>query len=123
LSVVEDIVTYLQTSGIGTKNTDIFGYSMPETPNNCIVVYPTGGYPRDKAGFIEYPTIMIHVRNELASTAESKINAILEALHRVVNTTMNGTRYLSVYARDEGVSLGKDDQQRSTWSVNFEITV
>ena len=122
MSVVYDVLSALQSAGVGTLSSDLFGFSMPETPNNCIVVFPSGGYPRDKAGFLQYPSVMIHVRNTSSTTAEIKANSVISALHRIANTTINGTRYQSIYSVNEAVSLGKDDQQRETLSINFEIT-
>jgi len=122
MSVINDIAIYLQANGIGTIGTDIFLGYQPESPNNSITLYETGGYALDLAGFLRYPTLQIMVRNTSYSAARTKIDSIIALMHRTVNTTINSTRYCSIYTTSDATSLGKDDQNRSLLSVNFELT-
>lgn len=121
MSVGSDIAVYLQTAGIGTIATDMFVGHMPDSPNNVITIYESGGYPLDLAGFLRYPTLQVIVRNESYATARTKIDQIISTLHRTTNTTINGTKYCSIYSTGDAASIGKDDQNRSQLSVNFEM--
>ena len=121
MSVAVDISGYIQSAGIATLGTDMFIGYQPETPYNTVTLYETGGYPLDKAGFLQYPTLQVIVRNESYGAARSKIDSIINLLHRTTNTTINSTKYCSIYTTGDATSLGKDDQNRSRLSVNFEL--
>ncbi len=45
--VMEEIVTFLASEGLGTAGTDLFFGKMPATPAACGVVYETGGIAPD----------------------------------------------------------------------------
>jgi len=45
--LLEDIGGYLEQNGIGVLGTDIFLGQLPPSPDNVVVLYPTGGFAQD----------------------------------------------------------------------------
>jgi len=98
-----DFAELLQEASIGTIYTDIFPDSrMPDIPNKCITVNESGGSPTEPYCNLEYPTVIILVREVSTSALMSICKDIRNALlkndsgERRHDFTKNSTRYLLV---------------------------
>ena len=124
--MADDIATKLQTSSIGTIGTDIFIGHMPDAPDNCIALMQNGGDPPEVVGGItsqiEYPRLIVRVRNTSYSAGMSKANSILKALHTVGDTNLSSHRYLFIRAIGSINQLGRDHENRSLFSIDFAVT-
>lgn len=129
-SPTKDIADILIDSSVGLATaigTDVFINEEPTKPDDCIIIFLTGGTGPDpcldEAGADIYnPSVMIHIRggvNKYVDT-ESKARNILEALHRKV-ITINGNRYLSIFANGDVLNIGRDLNKRPKFSVNFRL--
>ena len=49
------------------------------------------------------------------------MDRIYDLLDGLANTTMSGTRYLEFVAVQAPFQLGRDDNQRHMWSLNFNV--
>jgi len=109
MSITAEIKTLLAgTSGL-------YVGSMPATPDNCVVIYPSGGYPRSLSGtYLEEPTVMIKVRNLSYTAGETVCEVVKTALHG--NST---TKALMVEQQGDINDLGRDANNRSEFSINF----
>lgn len=101
---------------------DLFINERPSTPDECVTIYDSGGFdsqPND----LERPTVQIVVRGTKNGfqTAYALAKAIRNELHEYVNTTVNSTRYIQIMAQGAILSIGKDDNGRPLFSMNFRI--
>lgn len=88
---------------------------MPTTPNNVVCFYHTGGYARSSSGtHVEEPTFQIRVRNTSYETGYKLCNTIKDLLH------CKSTGGI-IYCEQMGdiLDLGKDENERSEFSMNF----
>lgn len=103
---------------------DIYISSKPDTPDNLICLYRTGGFPvvnMLSGDTIRYPTFQVLVRDVSYSNAYERAEAIISKLNGVVNTTINGNDYISISLYNDIFSLGRDDNDRAELSVNFRV--
>lgn len=108
-------------SGMGTVGTDIFIGREPTTPNNCITVYDTGGYPSDVAAVYQRPTIQVRVRNASYTAGYAVINAIKDTLHGSYTNEEGGAKYTGIWASNDILFLMYDESQRAVFTCNFTI--
>jgi len=64
MALLEEVVAYLATEGLGTFGTDIFIGYEPVSPMNTITLYPTGGPKIGAEVDRDTPTMQVRVRNE-----------------------------------------------------------
>lgn len=108
----------------GTLGTNIFVDTKPATPDNLISVFGYAGRaPRqthscDGEGL---PGVQVWVRNTSAATGRSTIENIFNELDGLTNVTINGTYYLGIFANQHPEPMGKDENGRSEFSVNFSV--
>lgn len=116
-----DIKDVLEESGIGlalTFGTDLFIAVSPSEPDNIVCIYDTGGPAPEEHGQ-ETPAIQVKVRNLDYLTGFGMARDIKYYLHNRTAFTQNSTKYIQVRARSDILYLGRDDQNRYEWSVNF----
>ena len=119
MSLTADIKTLL--TGI---NTNIYRNDRPDTPDNLIVIYNTGGQPAlhsvgVKSPSLEKPTFQVLVRNTSHDTTETQVEAVKDALDGLTKTTINGTLYEVIFLEGDIIHLGKDDRERTQFTINF----
>lgn len=98
--------------------------SKPDTPDNLICLYRTGGFPvinMLSGDTIRNPTFQVLVRDVSYDNAYNRAEDIIDNLNGVVNTTVNGNNYISISLLNDIFSLGRDDNDRTELSINFRI--
>jgi hypothetical protein len=98
--------------------------SMPSTPDNVVAIYNSGGYTRDLSGtMVEEPTFMIKVRNTSYATGEALCNTIKDLLHgqnaKVIGSGTTARTFLLIEQQGDINDLGRDENNRTEWSLNF----
>lgn len=122
MGLIADVKTLL--SSIDTTN--CYLGDMPDSPDDVLCIYETGGYPAElnlNGDAIDRPTFMIKVRNTTHAGGITKCELIKAALSSVSNTTINGHFYLSIRQQSDILSLGKDARNRSEFSINFKAEI
>lgn len=106
-----------------TFGTDLFVSEMPDTPDECVCVYDTGGYPPEANFNYERPTVQVRVRGSKGAyvAAHSLTQDVRDTLHALTNQTVNGARYIGIWCESDVLSLGYDNNHRPMLSVNFRI--
>lgn len=121
----EDIKDYLVgiSSLALTSGTDLFIHLLPDTPNNCVCVYDTGGFDSEAAMTYQRPTVQIKVRGEKGTydSTHEQAQGIRDELHTLHNETINSTRYIQVLQQGDIIDLGDDEKNRPVISMNFAI--
>lgn len=121
--LLDDIATYLEAKGIVTVGTDLFKGELPEIPDNCVALFEYAGQPPEIPTAIDYPGLQVRVRDKSYSAARAKTDAIYKLLHTLANTTLSGTRYLSIFAvQSSPVPLGRDSSNRIDLVQNYIVT-
>jgi hypothetical protein len=122
-STVLDIANILTSSAIdiGEIGVTLFLGQEPTTPDNVFTLYSTGGFAPDAKYSYDRPTMMVRVRDFDYETGFALAKSIKDALHGLNNITEGGTRYIGIWAMNDVNSLGKDDNNRFIFTVNFRI--
>lgn len=108
------LLTDVQALMTGVSNISIG--SMPDTPDNSVCLYLTGGYARSLSGtMVEEPTFQVRVRNTSYETGESLCCTIKDLLHGKNNTG----KFLMIEQQSDVMELGRDTSERSEWTINF----
>ena len=122
--LLEDIGQYLQSNAVGIVGTDIFYGYLPNSPDDCIVLFEYAGEPSEYAhdgSSVEKPGLQVRVRNVSYSSGRSKIDQIKNVLNLITNRVVGETFYLSIIANQSPIGLGRDTQGRSEFVINFSI--
>jgi hypothetical protein len=108
----------------GTIGTDIFVDYKPADPDNVVCVFGYAGqtprHTHDSEGEGR-PGIQIWVRNKSAAAGRDLIEKIFTDLDGLANITINGMYYLGIFANQHPELMGKDENGRSEFSVNFSV--
>ncbi|MHA1809369.1 MAG: minor capsid protein [Candidatus Heimdallarchaeaceae archaeon] len=116
----QDFKDILVDASIGTFGTDIFIGKEPDSPNACVTLYDTGGFPPQVNNKLDYPTVQVRIRGEVRGyqNAYAKAENIKDALHAQGNITQGSTKY-SIWCMSDILFIGYDDKDRPLFTVNF----
>lgn len=124
MSAASDIAGRLASYGFGTAGTNLFVNTKPATPDNMVAVFdysgPAADYTHDTSGN-DHPSVQVWVRNTNAGTARATIDRIYNHLDGIRNTTIT-TFYAGIFANQTPELMGKDENNRTEWAVNFTTT-
>jgi hypothetical protein len=85
-----------------------------------ICVIQTGGFAQEERWTLNHPTFQVLVRSGDSSTGlEAKCDAVITALNKF-DGTLSGTRYVDIQKMGDAHYLGRDEQRRPLYSLNFE---
>lgn len=130
--LVAEVATYLASQGLGTFDTTgtsgtIFVEVLPESPDECVAVYSRAGSGSDSGLPYDYPNVQVLVRGtQDPRGAESVAKSIYDALHglRNISLTVGGTWLVGCKGIQSGpVHIGRDDNGRHEYSLNFALIV
>lgn len=121
MSVLDDVAQYLEDQGRGTVGTSIFKSNMPDTPDNIIAVYATGGLTPDRYLPTAEPTFQVMVRASDYATLQTTVDNIVSDLHRKRNVELvtNETYFYYIFLLSEPAHIGRDANGRDEMSINF----
>lgn len=122
----EDIKDILEgESALGlTFATDLFISEIPGgVTGQCVCVNDSGGDMPELQYNYERPALQVLVRSARGEylTGHELAQSIRDVLIGTYNYTINGARYILIKCSSDVLSVGLDDNQRSLFSVNFEI--
>ena len=125
---IDDIAARLVGQGVGVIGTDLFLSSkaiIPAGDGPFTSLHETGGtgpthIHNQASAHTQRPTVQVLIRAADYPTARGKARAAYRALDGVFNTTINGTFYLSITARQEPTDIGLDGVARPMVSFNID---
>ena len=110
------------TSGV---TVNVFISTMPSSPDTVVMVSEYGGTVDDKNPFSD-----INVQARVRGTRDPRVSyniakEIFDELQGLTNTTLisSGSRVIKVVAQNTPIDIGRDDNGRHEWTVNFNIEV
>lgn len=117
---VTDVTRYLRAAVPFTYVANEFG---PTSWADCAYVRINGGFPPSEWTSKRKPSVQVVLRHSDPAKAESLANGIYEYLHRRTEFAFGDTRIVNCKADQSApLYLGRDDNQRSLYSLNFTIT-
>jgi hypothetical protein len=130
LPFLDEIAAYLATQGVGIVGSSIFLGSKAVIPSGSgpyMSLTETGGTAPTRihnvpGAHTQRPTAQIMARGTSYKTTRAMIKAAYDALDGKFNTTIGGTFYQKITARQEPTDLGLDeDGSRVTIVFNIEV--
>jgi len=129
MSVLDELGTYLQALGYGTRGTTIFEGRVPTAPDAVIVLQEYPGRPGEyffgEAGErIHRPRVQVLVRSGIAAgdyaTARALAETIYQKLSEGASLTLSGVRYLALTPQQPVFKLDEDTNGRTRFVFNVE---
>lgn len=122
-NLIDEVGQYLDAQGVGTLADTLFLAYLPEDTTDTfdITVLNTGGTTPDAYLPTNEPTFQVYIRANDYETGLAKLNAVRQALHRQANVQLvtSGIYFYFILAISEGGHLGRDEQGRDLFSINF----
>lgn len=131
MSVIDAIVTRLHDAGVGQRDVNIFAGGdayIPVGPGPFISLIDTQGrapIPGHNHSTLRRPTTQLTVRGDLYLEVETMIEAAYVALggtNPIVNTTIGGVFFLTLFPQQDHFQLPNDLQGRVRLAFNLNIT-
>ena len=124
----EDIKDILLESDAGLDlvfGTSLFYSKEPDSGvvDKIVTIYDTGGDEPAANYTYEFPNIQVKIRGDVLKYKEaySLLNDIKNELHGTHNKTINGARYVGIWASSDIISLGYDEENRPELTINFRM--
>jgi hypothetical protein len=123
--MVDALADWLAAEGVGTVGTDLFVGFLPDGDDTTLALYPTGGDAPDAKVPLDEPTVQVRARGVDPAATVARLQAVYNLLHGASRVTLsNGTWLLSCVALQSGPTfIGRDQTGRSSYVVNFRMTV
>lgn len=126
---LDEIAAKLVTASVGTIGSNIFLGSkaiIPVGNGPYLSLVETGGSAPTRiqnvaAAHTQRPTAQVSVRAKSYQAARTMLQAAYAALDGTFNTTLSGTFYQSITARQEPTDVGLDDAGRAMIVFNIEV--
>ena len=122
MNIAKDISTLLQSI-----TTDIYIDEMQDNVDNIIAIYHSGGskpqYFFGGTKQIENPSVQVRVRHQNRKDALNWCYKVKDILDGKSNFTINNNNYILVTLSSDILNLGRDNQGRVHYSLNFNIQV
>lgn len=124
----EDVGTLLKNAGVcstspSTSQWRLFYRDLEPTPDRVVAVMPSGGQQGDGSVQIDYPSVQVLVRGSITESSglETTVQAVNATLH-LFDGPVNGRGYVNITRQGDVHFLGRDGNQRPTYSLNFLAT-
>lgn len=128
--LINDLCDYLVQQNVGlvssgnTAGTIFVGF-LPSTPDDCIALYATGGFPADGKWGYDEPTIQVWIRARTHIDAATKAQTVYDLFQGMHATTLpNGTYVVNSLGLQSAPTLiGRDTDERTEYSLNFRMRI
>lgn len=128
--ILDDLADLLTSGGVATKGTNLFiGDRMPDTPSELLMIRLSLGMPGaqvmgQSAGNAVFDTtrFQLEARSSNYVGADTLLRSARNVLDQLSKRTINGTTYYYCKAlQGDPLSLGVDQERRSSVVMNFEV--
>jgi len=128
MAFLDDIAAKLVADGVGVVGTTIFLSSKAVIPAGAgpyITLMETGGIAptrvqNQRQAATVRPSVQVVTRATSYQTARTKARQAYDSLDGLFNTTVNGTFYLKITARNEPGDTGLDESGRPRVTFNLD---
>lgn len=126
--VLPELISWLVSDGRGTAGTNLFRYTMPDTPDVVTCLYEYGGLPNEPemggtTVRMEFPHVTVHTRGEIddADGPRLELQRIVTSFAKIGDQDILGVRYNAVIALMPPAPISKDANHRYRYTCNFRI--
>lgn len=119
------ITAYLIAQGLGTSST-VFTNYKPPNPDNLTCVFSYAGSPPERThdgSGNSHPGIQVWIRDTSAPTGRTRIESVFNLLDGLSNQTLSGVFFVGMDAVSSPIPMGRDENGRVEFSLNFSTTV
>lgn len=122
--LIRDIAQILQANDIGTLGTDIFLGQLLASPDDMVVLYPTGGFVQSLSLPDVRMTVQVLVRDKSYQVGYERIWCIFNLLDGGENRFLEALsgRKMVVQAMQPPFFLERDKNNRSIFVFNIAVT-
>ena len=99
---------------------NLFISEMPDSPDECVCIYDTGGENSEPSYTYERPAIQVRVRGNKGKYQDAY--DLATGIKNVLNgasTTINSARYIGIWSVGDVIFIAYDDNHRPLLSINF----
>jgi hypothetical protein len=119
MSQIQDFTNYIADNTELEKGTNLFIGIQPDTSNDLVAVYDTGGPTPDTYLPTATKTFQVLVRAKEYTDCLEVVNEIVSLLHQLRNEELGDTYFYYAYLMGEPAHIGQDDKARHEFSMNF----
>ncbi len=112
--LVDEFAAWLQAQGEGTVGSTIFKLSRPSSPAACISLHGTGGYPPERYGVREHPTLQVVCRAGSPAGALAKAYSVFNRIPRNGSLEMGDLYALTAEAQGSPAYIGEEQAAAQT---------
>lgn len=105
----------------GSADWSVFVGREPLEPANVVTVYDTGGGPAVLIPDLRDPNVQVRVRSETYDDGWQIANSAYEALAVPTGVSVPDALIVSWFAQGDINYIGRDDQDRPLFTVNFSV--
>ena len=120
---IKDLLVAANLGAFGSGVWPIYISKMPDTTDQCIAIYDSGGQSPDPKWLLDYPNVVVMVRAKTYPDASSKIRAIRSKLLGLPSQDLNGDRWVSVTQLGDIVDVGRDEKDRQVLTTTYRLII
>jgi hypothetical protein len=121
MALLDDVKTYLEANSVsgGVTGWKTCLAYLPPSPDQVVYVVETGS-TRSPEPTLYSPSIQFIIRGNKddVQTARTKAEQVLIVMD---NATISGTNYPYCFAEQNPMYIGKDENERPMFSINFKL--
>lgn len=126
MALADEIGAQLTAAGVastaGTSTTAAWPlrYELQPSPSRMVAVIPSGGFQQEPRIDLDRPTFRVIVRGSTDDglALRTQVTAVNNALN-LTDGTFNGWTYVDVQRQGDALYLGRDENQRPAFMLNF----
>ncbi|MEE8599215.1 MAG: minor capsid protein [Dehalococcoidales bacterium] len=115
----------LLATHVGTSGWAIEIGTMPSTPDRVIKIMDTGGDTPNPKWLLDFPSCQVMVRGNASGYLDTfrEAKAVKDILLGVDSQDINGDRLVAVNMQGDLGSIGRDEDMRHLFSMNFSLII
>lgn len=116
----DELAAHVATSGwvieVGT---------LPKTPDRVIMISDTGGLEASPKWLLDFPSVQVMVRGGVNDYLDTfrEIKAVKDIMLGLGSKTINLDEWVSVTLGSDVTHIGRDENSRPLFSVNFRLII
>lgn len=119
MNLIESLANYLQDSGIGTVNTNIFIGELPYDISDCISINSTSSPEPNKSVPYFIQTVDVWARFKNSETGYNKMYDVFDLIHRKAAYEIDGIHIYISYAMGSIEDMDRDSERRKLYKLSL----
>ncbi len=121
-NLLTELTTYISNAGFGTQGTDLFIGTLPDAPDDALMLFGAGGPGFDPYVSTGYASVDVWARCSVNSgDAYDKLTNLVNALHREQNFSLGRFYVYFISAQSNILDLDRDSMGRKLFKVTLRV--